>query len=708
MSIPRRRAPSSFDAAIVMSRDRARARDGDDDDEVVARHVRLVCKYIARQGAAFEETAIARHARADGFAFLNDVDDDAEGDARDGGARDGGARARHREMYVRERDAAIETYERARRAAEEKERAREGEGERDRDDVDADDDARVDEASASVMRAREIAERLFASAPMEREPETIVIDFERGVEETRRGDAVEAATTTGKATAPVMATVEVGEEDELVDDDFKALVDEFVVNDEDENEDEDAPGTRVAMAEAEANAETTVTDAEPPEKKDDSGDVDGVEHGSNEEEPEMDLTMMFPSSKRRPVGDLGGFEQVMRVKKKRGPRKPKPKYEPTPSLLDDDLVALPVAPLVGDDNHDDDEEDDDIAETDVEDSPQVTEVPLEFLFPSSKPKRVLPEKKNDDEENEVTQPEPVLADEVTEVIAHTEDIAETDADEGEEVTQQTPIKESEANPWDSITRAAVECNDAVVRESSPEAAVFALPGRPVKLTEPEPESDGEETEVEEAERTEEEEEKEDEVFMLPGKPVRMREVVTRDEPASDSTEREDAEPMFCLPGKPVKPREEKNPSGSDVSSSLTVKGKDSVVDKTDLVCNVESPAGGTRQKPKPPKVVAETLLARRVLQLIKSTLNVADLTKGQFKIILRKSMHKITTTVPKKFDQNTEEGTTSFLSDSRKQKINRLLNEYVKRVKLRAASKNSTPTTPSPFEEAKKVASKVA
>jgi len=610
-------------------------------------------------------------------------------------------------MYVRERDAAIETYERARRAAEEKERTREGEGERDRDDGYADDDARDGEALASVMRAREIAERLFAGAPMEREPGTIVIDFERGVAETRGGDAVEAATTTGKATAPATATVELGEEDELVDDDFKALVNEFVVDDEDENEDEDAPGARVTEAEANANAETTATDAEPPEKEDDLGHVDGVEDGSNEEEPEMDLTMMFPSSKRRPVGDLGGFEQVMRVKKKRGPRKPKPKYEPTPSLLDDDLVALPVAPLVDDDDHDNDEEDDDVAETDVEDSPQVTEVPLEFLFPSSKPKRALPEKKkNDDEDDDVTQREPVLAVEVTEVIAHTEDVADTDADEGE-VMQQTPIKESEANPWDSITRAAVECNDAVVRESPPEAAVFALPGRAVKLTEPEPESDGEETEVEEAEQTEEEEEREDEVFMLPGKPVRIREVVTRDEPASDSTEREDAEPMFCLPGKPVKPREEKNPSGSDVSSSLTVKGKDSV-DKTNSICNVESPAGGTRQKPKPPKVVAETLLARRVLQLIKSTLNVADLTKGQFKIILRKSMHKITTTVPKKFDQNTEEGTTSFLSDSRKQKINRLLDEYVKRVKLRAASKNSTPTTPSPFEEAKKVASKVA
>jgi len=188
----------------------------------------------------------------------------------------------------------------------------------------------------------------------------------------------------------------------------------------------------------------------------------------------------------------------------------------------------------------------------------------------------------------------------------------------------------------------------------------------------------------------------------------MCQILNRDEPANDSTEREDTEPMFCLPGKPVKLREEKHPSGSDVSSSLTVKGKDSVVDKTDSISNVASPAGAARQKSKPPKVVAETLLARRVLQLIKSTLNVADLTKGQFKIILRKSMHKITTTVPKKFDQNTEEGTASFLSDSRKQKINRLLDEYVKRVKLRAASKNSTPTTPSPFEEAKKVARQVA
>ena len=87
-------------------------------------------------------------------------------------------------MYVRERDAAIETYERSRRGVEEKARAARGEGGRDEDDDARDDDG---EALASVMRAREIAERLFA--PMEREPGTIVIDFEGGARrrrETRR------------------------------------------------------------------------------------------------------------------------------------------------------------------------------------------------------------------------------------------------------------------------------------------------------------------------------------------------------------------------------------------------------------------------------------------------------------------------------------------------------------------------------------------
>ena len=151
----------------------------------------------------------------------------------------------------------------------------------------------------------------------------------------------------------------------------------------------------------------------------------------------------------------------------------------------------------------DDEDDDDIAETDVEDSPQVTEVPLEFLFPSSKPKRALPETKVDDEEGEVTQPgpEPVVADELTEVIAHTDDVADTDADEGEEVTQRTLRQGERSQSGDTITRAAVECDEAVVRESSPEVEVFALPGRPVKMTEPELESVEEETEAEEVEQT---------------------------------------------------------------------------------------------------------------------------------------------------------------------------------------------------------------
>ena len=88
------------------------------------------------------------------------------------------------------------------------------------------------------MRAREIAERLFA--PMEREPGTIVIDFEGARRRRRRGGGGGAE-----------------EEDELVDDDFKALVNEFGVADEEEEE--MAPETREAKVEAEAPAETTAT-----------------------------------------------------------------------------------------------------------------------------------------------------------------------------------------------------------------------------------------------------------------------------------------------------------------------------------------------------------------------------------------------------------------------------------------------------------------
>jgi arsenate reductase-like glutaredoxin family protein len=101
-------------------------------------------------------------------------------------------------------------------------------------------------------------------------------------------------------------------------------------------------------------------------------------------------------------------------------------------------------------------------------------------------------------------------------------------------------------------------------------------------------------------------------------------------------------------------------------------------------------------KAKLPKVAADTLLAQRVLHFIKTTLSVQDLTKSQLKTIVRKSMVKVMTVIPRKFDQNTEQGTSAFLTDSRKQKINALLDQYVARLKAKANSKNSTPMTATP------------
>ena len=112
----------------------------------------------------------------------------------------------------------------------------------------------------------------------------------------------------------------------------------------------------------------------------------------------IDLATLFPSSTRRPMGTLGGFEEVMRVRKKRAKRAPKPRYDPTPKLVDDDLVALPAIDAVGvaeEDDYDDlsaeaaaeaeaeaeAEAKEDIEETDADDSPQITEVgPVRVVF----------------------------------------------------------------------------------------------------------------------------------------------------------------------------------------------------------------------------------------------------------------------------------------------------------------------------------------
>jgi hypothetical protein len=166
------------------------------------------------------------------------------------------------------------------------------------------------------------------------------------------------------------------------------------------------------------------------------------------EEPALDLTTMFPSSKRKPMGDLAGFDQVMKVKKPRQKRTPKPKYDPTPSLLDDDLVAIApavkdtVKDFIAEDDYDNIsaqdaaarvEEDVDVADTDVEDSPQVTEIRAEFLFPSSVPKKKMAEK-NEESLIPLTQTERTTNEEI-EVVTPTKVVATTHEDDGEEATR---------------------------------------------------------------------------------------------------------------------------------------------------------------------------------------------------------------------------------------------------------------------------------
>ena len=422
-----------------------------------ARHIALVCKYIARQGPSFEPIAIERHARAPGFEFLNPTPDATRGDGDD--ARDDDdARA----TYEKARDEAIREYDARRRRTDaaiergvREEMTREGQRDGDAEAVVAtftgrgsDDGAcgmTIEDAMDAVVRAREIAERLFASGPAEtgatgrdgetatRETETVVVDFERDGETT---------------TKRVSGFVD-GDDDDAMD--FNALVEGFVREEEEADEDEDEDEPRTA---AETGVATTTATAAAAKEGARANQVEEAAPGAGDrvEEPAFDLTMMFPSSKRKPMGDLAGFDQVMKVKKPRQKRKPKPKYDPTPSLLDDDLVAIAPAvkdvvdDFIAEDDYDnieapqdagEVEEDDEIAETDVEDSPQVTEVRAEFLFPSSVPKKKTSEKEEETlraAEEEVTQTQRATNEE-TEAVAPTEDVAMKDSEDDEEVAQ---------------------------------------------------------------------------------------------------------------------------------------------------------------------------------------------------------------------------------------------------------------------------------
>ena len=506
----------------------------------------------------------------------------------------------------------------------------------------------------------------------------------REISATRAGDAAAAATratttdATRRATATAAGPVEANERDARVRerdaDDFDALVKGFVEEEEEADEDargadedarmdavdaakvveararvektglvaDDAPGTRPGTTVEAVETETRTADVEP-------------KSSEGAEEAKADLTMMFPSSKRRPMGTLGGFDEVMRVKKKRAKRSkpmPKPRYDPTPKLLEDDLVALPASQIVGLNNVVDEEDDydnidsiemedafddarEEVLDTDVDDSPQVTEVPRHVTLPTDEQKfpsataRVVGRAEGTINAGAMTDMNGVV----------TEDAAITDVEEGEEVTQpdETPTDVEEA----PSTLPGVPVKSAI---ETVKANVYI--GRSLAMNEPEQEA-------------------------LPA-----------------------VNPTSTFPGKPVSAR---MPTSQVAQSDVTLPSST----QEPVTANVESawdpsagfenvPGPGKRGRGRPPKIVAETLLAKTVMQLIESTLAVSDLTKPQYRHIIRESMHKITTTVPKEFDQNTEEGTRAFLSDSCKQKIYSLLDTYVARLKRRSNSKHST------------------
>ncbi|CEF96986.1 unnamed product [Ostreococcus tauri] len=507
----------------------------------------------------------------------------------------------------------------------------------------------------------------------------------REISATRAGDAATAATRDddgrdatgdgGTAAGPVEAGERCARVRARDADDFDALVKGFVEEEEAEADgdargaDEDArmdavdaakvveTRARVEQTEltaADAHGTRPGTTVEAVETETRTADVE-PKSSEGAEEAKADLTMMFPSSKRRPMGTLGGFDEVMRVKKKRAKRSkpmPKPRYDPTPKLLEDDLVALPASQIVGLNNVVDEEDDydnidsiemedafddarEEVLDTDVDDSPQVTEVPRHVTLPTDEQKfpsstvRVVGRAEGTINACAMTDMNGVV----------TEDAAITDVEEGEEVTQpdETPTDVEEApSAFPGVpVKSAIE---------TVKANVYI--GRSLAMNEPEQEA------LPAANPT----------STFPGKPVSAR-MPTSQVAQSDIT----------LPSSTQEPVTENVESAWDPSAGFE---------------NVPGPV--KRGRGRPPKIVAETLLAKTVMQLIESTLAVSDLTKPQYSHIIRESMHKITTTVPKEFDQNTEEGTRAFLSDSCKQKIHSLLDTYVTRLKRRSNSKHST------------------
>ena len=646
------------------------------------KHIHLVCKYIELEGAAFERQAIAKHATQDGFEFLlNDCDSATMTGERAREARVG------REYYVICRDRALTAHAHANGRG-----AGRGDCEMHRAGVAAPRAAcPAPPAPAVPVNAAHARENVCDTSPS-----VGAIDVREAMEKAQEIAAKLAATAekTAEGETEVVETAgasdrcddeHAGGDDDGEDLDFNALVEGFVREEEEaeEEEPEKAPprGPTTAVVVEDAAPTTDVAPLNADDAVVDVGKREAAEAAAPEvEQPveeavaKIDLTSMFPSTKPRPVGDLGGFEAVTRVKKKRKPRgPPKPKYEPTPKLTDD-LVAIMPLPVI-DDDYDaeeafDDDMDEEVAMTDV-DSPECTEVheDVHALFPSSVPRTLLLNEEEVDQEpvcDAVDDAQPTEVD----------DGAETDEDDPEEVVQDA-LPSSKPQPdvwadldnmvvasWYSITENAREIEQNIVSlPCSTSAKRRKSDSSPKDHTATEPEQDAH----------------------FPGITVK----VSADDalPSWPISDEYAPLPIFGFDHKALAEPSFGDPEGfvRDELPSSRPQVVDSPHDTVDDAQVVDSPhdvlpgipISKHKAQAKPKVATKWTLLTERIDQLVRSVIDVANVSSARRATIRKRAVEKVMAHVPEQVQQTTEQGVRAFLTDARKERISKLCDDYV-------------------------------
>ena len=79
-----------------------------------------------------------------------------------------------------------------------------------------------------------------------------------------------------------------------------------------------------------------------------------------------------------------------------------------------------------------------------------------------------------------------------------------------------------------------------------------------------------------------------------------------------------------------------------------------------------------------PKVATKwTLLTERIDQLVRSVINVANVSSARRASIRKRAVEKVMAHVPEQVQQTTEQGVRAFLTDALKERISKLCDDYV-------------------------------